>query len=135
MIESIRVDQPKEALLQGLYDMKGRIPLSFEVFPPKGSDGRKVLNDTVDRLAPVADKGFSVTMGAGGATRSRTVETATEIALRTGHPVRAHLVSLGLSRDEALATADALWQRGIRQSPGLARRPSQGSAKRHAAGV
>lgn len=114
MIDTIRTDQPKEALLQGLYEMQGRIPLSFEVFPPKNSDGRAVLHDTVDRLAPVASAGFSVTMGAGGATRSRTVDTAAEIALRTGRPVVAHMISLGLSRDAALTTADALWDRGIR---------------------
>ncbi|MDZ7711530.1 MAG: methylenetetrahydrofolate reductase [Roseovarius sp.] len=114
MIDTIRADQPKEALLQDLYEMQGRIPLSFEVFPPKNSDGRAVLHETVDRLAPVAGEGFSVTMSAGGATRERTIDTAVEIALRTRRPVMAHLVSLGLSRDAALTTADALWERGIR---------------------
>ena len=43
MIDDIRGDQPKEALLRGLYEMRGRIPLSFEVFPPKDSDGRTML--------------------------------------------------------------------------------------------
>ncbi len=114
MIDTIRAGLAKEALLKGLYEMQGRIPLSFEVFPPKDSDGRAVLHETVDRLAPVAGKGFSVTMGAGGTTRSRTVDTATEIASRTGRPVMAHLISLGLSRDTVLTTADALWDRGIR---------------------
>lgn len=114
MIEDIRGGQPKDALLRGLYEMRGRIALSFEVFPPKESDGRTVMHETVDRLAPVASRGFSVTMGSGGATRSQTVDTATEIALRTGRPVMAHLISLGLSRDEALNTADKLWERGIR---------------------
>jgi len=114
MIDTVRADQPKEALLRGLFEMRGHIPLSFEVFPPKASHGRAALHETIDQLAPVADKGFSVTMGAGGATRSRTVDTAVEIALRTGRPVMAHLISLGLSRDAALTTADALWERGIR---------------------
>lgn len=114
MIDNIRGDQPKDAVLRGLYDMKERLPLSFEVFPPKDPDGRAMMRDTADRLGPVADRGFSVTMGAGGATRQRTVDTATDIALRTGRPVMAHLISLGLSRDEALNTADDLWERGIR---------------------
>ncbi len=115
MIDNIRADQPKEPLLRGLYEMRGRIPLSFEVFPSKGPDGRTALHETVDQLAPMASQGFSVTMGAGGATRSRTVDTATDIAVRTGRPVMAHLISLGLSRHEALTTADELWGRGIRR--------------------
>ena len=129
MIDTIRAKLSKEALLQGLYEMQGRIPLSFEVFPPKDSDGRAGLYDTVDRLAPVADKGFSVTMGAGGATRSRTVDTAAEIAQRTGRPVMAHLISLGLSRDATLETADTLWERGIRHILALrGDRPKGGSS-------
>ena len=115
MSDNMRADQPKEALLRGLYEMRGRIPLSFEVFPPKGPDGRQALQETVDQLAPMAGHGFSVTMGAGGATRNRTIDTATEIAFRTGRPVMAHLISLGLSRDEALTTAEELWGRGIRR--------------------
>jgi len=114
MIEDIRGDQPTEALLRDLYELRGRIPLSFEVFPPKNADGRTRMLETVDRLAPVASRGFSVTMGAGGTTRSRTVATAAEIARRTGHPVMAHLISQGLTRDEALNTADELWEHGIR---------------------
>ena len=115
MEDRLRADQPKEALLQDLYELRGRIPLSFEVFPPKRPDMRAALHDTVDRLAPVAGRGFSVTMGMGGATRDRTVDTAITIAARTGRPVMAHLISLGLSRDEALTTADALWEGGIRR--------------------
>lgn len=114
MTDDIRNEQPKEALLRGLYEMCGRIPLSFEVFPPKDSEGRMALHETVDRLAPVAGRGFSVTMGAGGATRHRTVETSTEIALRTGRPVMAHMISQGLSCEEALKTAEEFWERGIR---------------------
>ncbi|MCZ0813041.1 MAG: methylenetetrahydrofolate reductase [Pseudomonadota bacterium] len=115
MVDRIRAGQTKEALLQDLYEMRGRIPLSFEVFPPKSSDLCVALHDTVDRLAPVAGRGFSVTMGSGGTTRDRTVDTAITIAARTDRPVMAHLVSLGLSRDEVLKTADTLWVRGIRQ--------------------
>lgn len=107
--------QPPEALLRALHETHGRVPLSFEVFPPKGPEGWAALRDTADRLAPMAGHGFSVTMSRGGTMRARTVETATEIAARTRRPVMAHLVSLGLSRDEALETADTLWRRGIRR--------------------
>ena len=106
MIDRIRASQTKDALLQDLYEMRGRIPLSFEVFPPKSSEQCVALHETVDRLTPLAGRGFSVTMSSGGATRDRTVDTATAIATRTGRPVMAHMVSLGLSRDEVLNTAD-----------------------------
>jgi len=115
VIDDTLTAQPQDALLRALHETHGHVPLSFEVFPPKGPDGQAALNDTADRLAPIASHGFSVTMSRGGVTRARTVDTATAIAARTGRPVMAHLVSLGLSRDEALETADTLWQRGVRR--------------------
>jgi len=105
--------QPTEALLHRLFDAAGEIPLSFELFPPRTAAGRASLAECVDHLAEVATGGFSVTMGAGGSTRSDTHETAVEIQNRTGRPVTAHLTALGLSRDDALATAEALWRDGI----------------------
>jgi len=106
--------QPQDALLRRLYEARGRLPLSFEVFPPKDEAGHAALQETADRLAAVAGHGFSVTMGRGGATRGLTIETAAAIAARTGRPVTAHLVSLGLTRDAVLETADTLWHSGIR---------------------
>lgn len=106
--------QPQDALLRRLYEARGSLPLSFEVFPPKEETGHAALQETIDRLAHMAGNGFSVTMGRGGATRGLTIETATGIAARTGSPVMAHLVSLGMTRDTVLETADELWQAGIR---------------------
>jgi methylenetetrahydrofolate reductase (NADPH) len=105
--------QPQDALLRHLYEARGSLPLSFEVFPPKDETGHVALQETIDRLSPMAGHGFSVTMGRGGATRALTIETATGIAARTGRPVMAHVVSLGMTRDTVLETADALWQAGI----------------------
>jgi len=108
------VPQPTDALLRRLVVSEGAVPLSFELFPPRSQRRRAGLEETVDRLAPVADDGFSVTMGAGGTTRTGTHDTAVEVARRTGRPVTAHLTALGLSRGEALETADALKEAGIR---------------------
>lgn len=109
------VHQPTEALLRRLVESQAAIPLSFELFPPRSEPRRQALLETVDRLAPVADDGFSVTMGAGGTTRTGTHDTAVAVAGRTGRPVTAHLTALGLSREDALAAADGLWQAGIRR--------------------
>lgn len=89
------------------------MPLSFEVFPPHTDAQRTLLDDVVDRLAPVAVDGFSVTMGAGGATRKGTRETALSIAKRCGRPVTAHLTTLCMRKEETLSFSDRLWSSGI----------------------
>lgn len=90
-----------------------KLPLSFEMFPPSTDKGRTNLATTVDRLAYFATEGFSVTMGAGGSTKHGTLETARNIAERSGRPVKAHLIALGHSREEVLKEADHFWQAGI----------------------
>jgi methylenetetrahydrofolate reductase (NADPH) len=52
-------------------------------------------------------------MGAGGSSKQGTLETATEIADRTARPVKAHLIAMGHSREEALQEADRFWNAGI----------------------
>ena len=48
---------------------------SFEFFPPKTDQGREKLQTVRNRLAEVDPDFFSVTFGAGGSTRDRTIET------------------------------------------------------------
>lgn len=109
------VNQPTEALLKRLVQSGGKVPLSFEFFPPQTASRRELLYDAVDRLAPVAVDGFSVTMGAGGATRTGTHETAVAISKRCGRRVTAHLTALGMSTEQALSCADGLWSSGIKR--------------------
>jgi methylenetetrahydrofolate reductase (NADPH) len=105
--------RPTDALLQHLFEGGGAVPLSFELFPPKTEARRLALEEAVDRLAPVAVDGFSVTMGAGGTTRTGTYDTAVEVAGRSGRPVMAHVTALGLSKDQVLDAADGFWAAGI----------------------
>ncbi|WP_162798540.1 methylenetetrahydrofolate reductase [Sulfitobacter sp. SK012] len=107
------VDQPPAALLKRLFQSGGKVPLSFEFFPPQTASRRDHLYEVTDRLAPVAAEGFSVTMGAGGATRTGTHETAVAITERCARPVTAHLTTLGMSKTEALSCADGLWSSGV----------------------
>jgi len=100
---------------RALRDFVRKLPLSFEMFPPSSAAGHSRFAETVDRLAEFATGGFSVTMGAGGSSRRGTQEAAVEIARRTGRPVKAHLIALGHSREEALEAADRLWRDGIRR--------------------
>ncbi|WP_412508037.1 methylenetetrahydrofolate reductase [Roseovarius sp. SYSU LYC5161] len=121
--------QPTEALLRQLFEADGgAVPLSFELFPPQTETRRENLNETVDRLAPVAGDGFSVTMGAGGTTRTGTHDTAVEVARRSGRPVTAHLTALGLSEAQVLEAADGFWTAGITRVLALRGDRPRGSA-------
>ncbi|MBV9271571.1 MAG: methylenetetrahydrofolate reductase [NAD(P)H] [Candidatus Eremiobacteraeota bacterium] len=73
---------------------------SFEFFPPRTDDAYEQLLQTVDLLKPLRPGFVSVTYGAGGSTRVRTIEISKEIQQRTGITVMAHLTALGHTRAE-----------------------------------
>ena len=74
--------------------------LSFEFFPPKDGAGEARLWDTLAHLADIAPDFLSVTYGAGGSTRDRTLRITSEITARTGIPTVAHLTCVGATRAE-----------------------------------
>lgn len=63
---------------------------SFEFFPPKTPEGMSKLREARKQLAQLDPKFFSVTFGAGGTTRDRTLETVLEIQA-DGHEAAPHL--------------------------------------------
>ncbi|MBU8900078.1 methylenetetrahydrofolate reductase [NAD(P)H] [Corallococcus sp. H22C18031201] len=73
---------------------------SFEFFPPKTDEGVASLLRTLEDLAPLEPGFVSVTYGAGGSTRDRTVELVTRIKQQTGIEAMAHLTCVGHTRDE-----------------------------------
>ncbi|WP_224245270.1 methylenetetrahydrofolate reductase [NAD(P)H] [Hyalangium gracile] len=73
---------------------------SFEFFPPKTDEGTANLLKTLEDLAPLEPGFVSVTYGAGGSTRDRTVELVTRIKQTTGIEAMAHLTCVGHSREE-----------------------------------
>jgi methylenetetrahydrofolate reductase (NADPH) len=70
------------------------IDVSFEFFPPSSDAMEQVLWQSVRRLAPLGPKFVSVTYGAGGTTRERTVKTIAEIIRTTGLDVTGHLTCM-----------------------------------------
>jgi methylenetetrahydrofolate reductase (NADPH) len=68
---------------------------SFEFFPPKTEQGVRSLLATLEELAELAPGFVSVTYGAGGSTRDRTVELVTEIKARNQIETMAHLTCVG----------------------------------------
>jgi len=81
-------------------------PISFEFFPPNTPVGSDKLKTVVQALSVVEPEFFSVTYGAGGATRDKTLATVKDIAA-TGHEAAPHLSCVGSTADsisEILAT-------------------------------
>jgi methylenetetrahydrofolate reductase (NADPH) len=89
-----------------------RIAASFEFFPPKTPELAARLRDTADQLHPLHPEFVSVTFGAGGTTRERTVETVIDLAKR-GFNTAAHLTCVGSSRDEIHELARVYREAGI----------------------
>ena len=78
--------------------MTRRPPISIEFFPPNTPAGSEKLKTVVDELAVLAPEYFSVTYGAGGSTRERTLATVSTIAA-AGHEAAPHLSCVGSTRE------------------------------------
>ena len=86
---------------------------SVEFFPPKDEAGEARLWRAVDELSSVTPDFVSVTYGAGGSTRDRTIRCTSEITARTGIPTIAHLTCVGSTRAELSAILDQYSAAGI----------------------
>jgi methylenetetrahydrofolate reductase (NADPH) len=73
---------------------------SFEFFPPKTDEGERALWSAISDLAPLSPTFVSVTYGAGGSTRDRTVRITSRILLETGMDAVAHLTCVGATAAE-----------------------------------
>jgi methylenetetrahydrofolate reductase (NADPH) len=99
---------------------------SFEFFPPKSAEGEEQLWQTLEELRPLEPGFVSVTYGAGGSTRDRTIELVTGIKERTGIEAMAHLTCVGHTRDELLEILDRLAAARIENVLALRGDPPQG---------
>ena len=88
--------------------------LSFEFFPPRSPAMEASLWTTLERLAPLRPAFVSVTYGAGGSTRDRTLRVVERIAHETPLEPAAHLTCVGASREEVDGLAHRFWDQGIR---------------------
>lgn len=89
--------------------------ISFEFFPPKGPNGAMRLWSSVERLAPLGPRYVSVTYGAGGSTRDRTIAAIQAIRERARLDVAGHLTCVGASKSETLAIARMYAKMGCRR--------------------
>src|SRR6516162_6760676 len=100
---------------------------SFEFFPPKDDEGSKQLFTTIEALQPLRPSFVSITYGAGGSTRARTVALAKEIQHEIGLTVVAHVTCIGADRSELRALFDDLARSGIENVLALRGDPPTGS--------
>lgn len=89
-------------------------PISFEFFPPKTSEGVEKLRETRLQLAKFKPEFFSVTFGAGGSTRDRTMETVLEIQ-QEGFSAAPHISCVSSSKAEIRALLQAYQAQGIKR--------------------
>jgi methylenetetrahydrofolate reductase (NADPH) len=81
----------------------GRFGLSFELFPPKTAEGESALYQNLAELAAFKPDFVTCTYGAGGSTRSKTLEIICEVKKRHALPVASHLTCVGSTQDQLRA--------------------------------
>ena len=79
-----------------------RMTVSVEFFPPKDEAGVARLWSASSALESISPDFISVTYGAGGSTRDRTIQITKEITQRTGRNTVAHLTCVGSTKAELI---------------------------------
>jgi methylenetetrahydrofolate reductase (NADPH) len=100
---------------------------SFEFFPPKDDEGSQRLLATIEALQPLRPAFVSITYGAGGSTRARTVALAKEIQQQIGLTVVAHVTCIGATRADLRELFDDVARAGIENVLALRGDPPAGA--------
>jgi methylenetetrahydrofolate reductase (NADPH) len=108
---------------------RGQPLVSFEFFPPKTDAGFNLLFQTIDDLKPIEPSYVSVTYGAGGSTRQKTVDLVERIQRELAIRSMAHLTCVGHTADEIGSILDDLWKAGIRNVLALRGDPQAGQSQ------
>jgi len=98
--------------------MKLPVPVSFEFYPPNTEAGAEKLKTVVKDLGTTDPEFFSVTYGAGGSTRDRTISTVADIAAM-GFEAAPHLSCVGSTRAGIAEILAGYRSRGIRRMVAL----------------
>jgi methylenetetrahydrofolate reductase (NADPH) len=112
-----------------LADLYARpeLTLSVEFFPPKTDKGEENLFSEIEIIKRLNPAFCSVTYGAGGSTREKTVELVDRIHRTCGLEVMCHLTVVGQSKDEATGVLKKLKENGIENIIALGGDPPQGT--------
>lgn len=102
--------------------------VSVEFFPPKDDAGEVRLWEASSALETISPDFISVTYGAGGSTRDRTIAITKEITKRTGRGTVAHLTCVGSTKDELIEILSQYRGAGIKSILALRGDPVGGPA-------
>lgn len=102
---------------------------SFEFFPPKTEEGERNLEAALEELSEDGPDFVSVTYGALGSTRDRTIEITKGIKQRYGIEAMSHLTCVGATREELLAILSEIGEAGIENVLALRGDPPQGETE------
>lgn len=102
---------------------------SFEFFPPKSDQGEQNLRAALEDLQELQPAFASVTYGAGGSTRDRTLELVTWLKHDLGIEALAHLTCVGASRSELRTILDNTVAAGIENVLALRGDPPRGQTE------
>jgi methylenetetrahydrofolate reductase (NADPH) len=102
---------------------------SFEFFPPKTEDGERNLQTALRELGPLEPSYVSVTYGAGGSTRDRTIEIVKSLKDEHGLEAMAHLSCVGSTQEELREILDEVRDAGIDNVLALRGDPPQGETE------
>ena len=113
------------ATVRELLAERGR-SFSFEFFPPKTDEGEQQLWRAISELRPLEPTFVSVTYGAGGSTRDRTIRITQRIARDSGIIAAAHLTCVGSTVEELRDVIAQIREAGIRNVMALRGDPPGG---------
>jgi len=108
---------------------RGLPAVSFEFFPPKSAAGFAQLYQTIGELHPLKPSYVSVTYGAGGSTRQKTVDLVARIQNDLQIRAMAHLTCVGHTSAEIGGILDQLWDSGVRNVLALRGDPPAGQSQ------
>jgi methylenetetrahydrofolate reductase (NADPH) len=102
---------------------------SFEFFPPKDDQGVENLFNAASELKQDDPAFVSVTYGAGGSTRTRTIEIVKRIKRDLGLEAMAHFTCVGATVDELREVLDQMQEAGIENVLALRGDPPKGETE------
>ncbi|KRA99129.1 5,10-methylenetetrahydrofolate reductase [Devosia sp. Root685] len=107
-------------------DKRPELQISFEFFPPKTDAMEEKFWESIGKLAPLKPRFVSVTYGAGGSTRERTLRMVRHITSDTGVPAAAHLTCVGASKGEIDEVVRGFAEVGVKSIVALRGDPPEG---------
>src|ERR671915_71558 len=102
---------------------------SFEFFPPKTEEGEQNLWAALEELKRDEPAFVSVTYGAGGSTRDRTIGIVKRIKREIGLEAMAHFTCVGATTDELRGTLDEMREAGVENVLALRGDPPEGQTE------